>query len=486
MATYQIPSPDQMNCNGDIATNWKTFRESYEDYIVATGLDQKDKIIQVATLKSFMGIECKKILKRLQLSEDEMKDPKTILDKLQDHFLPVRNILYERYVFHNTDQLAHETIDQFVIKLRQLAEPCQFGTLEDESVRDRLVLGCKDSTARTRLFREKDCDLKKAIESLRISEVTSKQLKRIERDETQEPVNFVKKETTNKFDVRKQHTESKKNNSFGMQVKDGQQCRYCGGRHERDKKKCPAFGKTCRRCGKFNHFQSVCQQKHTVHQVQEESSTDDEIVYCIETVGAVEHKRGKKNFFVPLRFNDDSGETKVSCQLDTGATCNVISFNKLCEIKQTGKPAMQPTTAKLRLYDESLVQVLGECDLQCKFKGELHSLNFKVVSGTQQPLLSGETCTKMGLITVHVLNKVDVASAAEEPQDIFKKYKDVFEGLGCLPGEYHLEVDPSISPVKHTVRRVAIPLKSELKKHIEELEKMQVLKKVIEPTCCRT
>ena len=42
MATYQIPSPDQMNCNGDIATNWKTFRESYEDYIVATGLDQEN------------------------------------------------------------------------------------------------------------------------------------------------------------------------------------------------------------------------------------------------------------------------------------------------------------------------------------------------------------------------------------------------------------------------------------------------------------
>ena len=43
------------------------------------------------------------------------------------------------------------------------------------------MLGCKDSTARTRLFREKDCDLKKAIESLRISEVTSEQQKRIER-----------------------------------------------------------------------------------------------------------------------------------------------------------------------------------------------------------------------------------------------------------------------------------------------------------------
>ena len=103
-----------------------------------------------------------------------MKDPKTILDKLQDHFLPVRNILYECYVFHNSDQLAHETIDQFVIKLQHLAEPSQFGILEDEMVRDRLVLGWKDSMARTRLFREKDCDLKKAIESLRISEAAKK------------------------------------------------------------------------------------------------------------------------------------------------------------------------------------------------------------------------------------------------------------------------------------------------------------------------
>ena len=46
----------------------------------------------------------------------------------------------------------------------------------------------------------------------------------------------------------------------------------------------------------------------------------------------------------------------------------------------------------------------------------------------------------------------------------------------------HLEVDPSCRPVKHTPRRVAIPLKAELKAHIEELEKIQVLKKVTQPT----
>ena len=204
MATYQIRAPEQMNCSGDLPTNWKMFREAYEDYLVATGLDNKEKKIQVATLKTLMGTECKKILKCLQLTQAEMEDPKTILDTLQEQFVPARNILYERYIFHNTEQQAHETIEQYLIKLRRLAEPCQFGNLEDEMVRDRLVLGCTDSAARTRLYREKSCDLKKAVESLRISEATIEQLKKTEGNGMHEPVNCVDKEKKNLTGQRKE------------------------------------------------------------------------------------------------------------------------------------------------------------------------------------------------------------------------------------------------------------------------------------------
>lgn len=65
MATNQTPAPEPMNCSGDISKNRKIFREAYEDYLIATGLDKKKKPIQAATLKSLMGAECKKILKRL-------------------------------------------------------------------------------------------------------------------------------------------------------------------------------------------------------------------------------------------------------------------------------------------------------------------------------------------------------------------------------------------------------------------------------------
>ena len=272
-------------------------------------------------------------------------------------------------------------------------------------------------------------------------------------------------------------TEKRDGNTSGWKSRE---CIYCVGIHEHNKNKCPAFGKICRKCGKPNHFQSVCLQRQSIHKVQEESASKDESVYCTESVGVVEHQH-KRQFLVALCFFEENGETLVQCQLDTGDTCNVMSFDKLSEIKQSGKPGMQPTTSKLRLYDGSLVQALGECDLQCKYKGNQHLLNFKIISGSQQPLLSGKTYTGMGLITVHVVNSINM-SQATMPQDILTKYKDVVEGLGCLPGEYHLEIDPTCRPVKHTPRKVVIPLKAKLKAHIKELEKIQVLKKVTQPT----
>ena len=36
------------------------------------------------------------------------------------------------------------------------------------------------------------------------------------------------------------------------------QCYGCGQDHHQDKSECPAFGKTCHKCGRNNHFVNVC------------------------------------------------------------------------------------------------------------------------------------------------------------------------------------------------------------------------------------
>ena len=132
MATYNLPGPEPMICTGDVATNWKLFREAFDDYSIATQLAEKSAEIQAATLKTIMGKECRQILSRLQLTDDEKKSTKDILDKLEAYFAPTRNILYEQYIFHMAVQQPNETADQYLLRLCHLAESCNLGNLHEE------------------------------------------------------------------------------------------------------------------------------------------------------------------------------------------------------------------------------------------------------------------------------------------------------------------------------------------------------------------
>ena len=62
------------------------------------------------------------------------------------------------------------------------------------------------------------------------------------------------------------------------------QCKYCGTLHQRDKSKCPAVGKTCKKCGKQNYFAKVCKS------VLKTLSLDTHELY----VGAIQQQKEKR------------------------------------------------------------------------------------------------------------------------------------------------------------------------------------------------
>ena len=99
---------------------------------------------------------------------------------------------------------------------------------------------------------------------------------------------------------------------------------------------------------------------------------------------------------------------------------------------------------------------LGEVDLQVIHGGQPHVLKFQVVSGTNKPLLSAETCQKLGLLKLGSQTEVltlDVKQAPLAAQSILQDYQDVFKGLGHI-GTSSFVVDPSAIPVQHTSRRI--------------------------------
>ena len=69
-----------------------------------------------------------------------------------------------------------------------------------------------------------------------------------------------------------------------------------------------------------------------------------------------------------------------------------------------------------------------------------------------------------------------------EQQDILNNYPDLFEGLGCLPVEHHIELNERVEPVIHPPRRVPEPIRSRVTKELHQMEAEGVIEKVDQPT----
>lgn len=96
-----------------------------------------------------------------------------------------------------------------------------------------------------------------------------------------------------------------------------------------------------------------------------------------------------------------------------------------------------------------------------------------------KPILGAEACEKLGLIR-RVWNVT--SNSKETTSEIFEEYRDVFTGLGCLPKEHHIEVDPGVKPAIHPQRKVSVGLREQLKQELDKMEQNKIIEKVDSPT----
>jgi len=78
------------------------------------------------------------------------------LTALNTHFTPQRSLQFEQHTFRQADQKPNESISQYVTRLRQLGEHCDFDKYSlDEAIKDQLIEHCHSNTLRRRLLCEK-------------------------------------------------------------------------------------------------------------------------------------------------------------------------------------------------------------------------------------------------------------------------------------------------------------------------------------------
>ena len=268
------------------------------------------------------------------------------MQALERHFEPTRNVIYKWYKFNTCEQDQAETVAQYITKLQQLASTCELGVLKNDLIRNRLVLGTKDSSAHARMLREPKLDLQKAIDMCRSNEISKSQLKHMSNE--QETVNFSRSNSKGKF---QKSTPARPHGANPKAKKETETiaCKHCGGKHKKDKQLCPAYGEICANCQLKNHYHRVCKQRKksdlerfpiSVNRLDNSSDSDDSLYNVEYFVGAVK-STGKKWFATLDLIIECMPAHSVTCQMDCGSTCNILSFMEYCIIAQDGNPDLQ-------------------------------------------------------------------------------------------------------------------------------------------------
>lgn len=138
-------------------------------------LHKKSEEVQVNALLYAMGDAADYVMTTFMFGDeaDRLKYDK-VKEKFDQYFLVRRNVIYERAKFNQRTQ-ADETAEEFITSLHCLAEHCNFGTLKEEMIQDRIVVGVKDATLSEKMQLESTLTLEKEIKMARESESVNKQ-----------------------------------------------------------------------------------------------------------------------------------------------------------------------------------------------------------------------------------------------------------------------------------------------------------------------
>ena len=396
-------------------------------------------------------------------------------------------------------QSPNETVDSFLKSLRLTAFECQYSNV-DEQILDALIFGINSPKTQSRLLQQsKELTLDMTLDIVRTEEATELQLAEISGK-------------SNVHAIRR-HMPPKPS------TKPIKPCPNCGREHQRPKSQsdCPAFGSTCSKCGKKNHWAIVCRssaqpdkrknptkqpRKQKVHTLQADANdTSDEAqgensLYFHSVNHIINAYSLREEPLVNLEIASDQSQCIEQCKVDTGADGNILPYKRLKTVFPQGVD-LTPSPITIEAYGGHIVKHHGKCSLTVKYKNQTHTDTFHVTDTDGPVILGLPTCKALDLITINYTHDIKTETAEREHSveqndigvedkaaraQIMTDYKDCFEGIGCFKGEFHVTVDPNVPPVIHPPRRIPVALQDALKHELETLVKQNIITKVDTPT----
>lgn len=466
---------------GDLPTAFKNFK-SHCEFMFGGPLKSKNEEEKCNYLMLWVGDKGRDIYSTWTLTEDQKVLLETYYNNFEAYCKPKSNKIYSRYMFKSRVQKADEPFEQFVMDLRLLIKECGYDTdkMREEMIRDHIVFGIRNGKIREELIKAGDgLTLDKAIDIARTYELSQTQSKKMDNED--KTVNYFAGARTkkgkgqggaykNKYKSDFKQKEKTQKKQF-KERKAKKKCTRCGN-ETHPFEKCPAKGKQCAKCKLFNHFASECRSK-SVHLVDESESES--------------HESESEDDFYILTINNDSdsefseilqiNNRRVKFQLDSGAKCNIMKFETFKKLKL--KLPLRESKNMLKSFTGHKLKPVGFVTLPITVNNQVYHEDFQVVDieHSVPNVLGIESCLKLNLIHKGPTVPVNIID-----QDLFIEYQDLFEGIGCLPGEHKIVIDKSVPPVVNPPRKIPVAIKAKVKSELDRMEKLNIIEKQTKPT----
>ena len=490
-----IPPPRMDWESTNLPDSWERFK-AHVELIFKGPLKEKIEEDQIAYLLLWVGDKGREIHRTWTIPEDKLKKIDFYYNGFKNYVSPKLNPIFARYKFHNEVQ-GTDSFTAFLTRLRISVKDCDYDTKADEMIRDRIVFGTNSSKIRQKLINVgKDLKLDSTIQIAQEFEYSQEQMK------TMSPapaVSYVKPEhshshkysgssTSGHSAPQKSSGRSAPHNASGRSTPQRDKyktdsCGNCGGHHQPGS--CPAKGKKCNKCKKYNHFARVCRQSQRVnaHAVTSDAgcykydSDSSESDFFVDSVNSVCSDIGQNQAFVYARIGPSRKDVKL--KVDTGSQVNILPLKHYQALNLKG-PLMK-AQSQLSAYSGDALKVLGTITLDCSHK-DLHiKPMFYIVDTDNPPLLGLKSSIDLNVIKL-VYNVQSSHTSQETSQDIMSEFKDVFTGIGLFPGECTIHLKPEAEPVVHPPRKVPVALREPLKAELKRMEDSDIVTRVTEPT----
>ena len=264
MAEIRLQTPDPFNFRDP--DDWPGWKRRFQQFRVASSLATADAKKQVSTFLYCLGEEAESVLASTNATEEDRADYDRVVAKFDDFFKVRKNVIYERARFNRRNQQSGESAEQYIMVLYNLAENCDYGDIKEEMIRDRLVVGIRDTALSAKMQMDSTLMLETAKKSIHQREAVHEQQQALKGASERAPSNLETIRPQPNSTDRRNRREQRSSRDFGRYRSTPttkgreKQCSRCGrGQHPRDK--CPAKEAKCHKCQRKGHYSSQCYSK---------------------------------------------------------------------------------------------------------------------------------------------------------------------------------------------------------------------------------